>query len=86
MPYIRVINKSDVVKCSGFEQVYFRYQICALTACELPCLYMDWGLLKHDLKVCGMDYYAIRTFQERLNTQMFFNPVQTLVKLCVNPE
>ena len=30
------VNGSAVVKCSGLEPVYLRYQKCALTTCELP--------------------------------------------------
>ena len=38
-PYIKAINLngSDVVKYSGPEQVYLRYQNHALTVHEMPC-------------------------------------------------
>ena len=36
-PYIRAINGSAIITSRGMEQVYSRYQICALTACALPC-------------------------------------------------
>ena len=33
----RGINRLADVKCSDLELVYLRYQMHALTACELPC-------------------------------------------------
>ena len=63
-PYIRAIQESSVVKCSGLEWVYLRYQILALTACELPCKYMTlygWKLtiesVRHRFYEINWGYY-----------------------------